>query len=212
MKPLYFLAALILTVSALKAQKKAVTETGQQVFLFDDGTWKYASDTASGTPDTSISMNPKAFSKGDAANFPVKSEKVENLAFWIDPQKWEFTKGDGNPKEYTFQLKGGDLYAMAITEGIKIPLTTLAKIAFQNAQKVAPDVHIIHREYRMVNGIKVLNLELKGTLQGVIFIYYGYYYSNANGTVQLVCYTGDSEWEGYKADAEKLLNGLAVLK
>ena len=56
--------------------------------------------------------------------------------------------------------------------------------------------HLILRlsksRYRIVNGIEVLMMQMSGTIQGMRFTYYGYYYSNSNGTIQLLTYTGEN--------------------
>jgi hypothetical protein len=212
MKPLCYLTLFLLVSSTLQAQKKAVTETGEQVMLYDNGTWRYVSDSSSVKEDTVFSMNPRAFEKNKDASFLVKSTQVPEFGFLIDPKKWDFKKRDGNPIEYSFKLKEEDLFAMVITEKIMIPVTDLSNIALENAQKASSDIKIIRREYRMVNGIKVLNMEMRGTVQGIKIVYFGYYFSNDKGTLQFLTYCGESVWEGYKETSEKLLDGLVLLK
>lgn len=64
----------------------------------------------------------------------------------------------------------------------------------------------------MVNGLKVLLMQMDGTIQGIKFSYFGYYYSNNSGTVQFITYTSQNMLEAKMADAVELLNGLAVTK
>jgi hypothetical protein len=195
--------------TAVRAQKKAVTETGQQVILYDEGTWKYESDSTADPADTStVLMNPKKFVKSESATFLVKSTKVAPISFWVNPKKWSFEKGTGGDREYTLQLKGEDLYAMLITERIVIPLESLKKAAIQNALQAAPDAQVLHADYRMVNGLKMLCMQMKGTVQSIKFVYFGYYYSDGHGTVQFTAYTSESLWNSYRESATELLNGL----
>jgi len=77
-----------------------------------------------------------------------------------------------------------------------------------NAQKVAPNAKITKSEYRTVNDLKVLCLEITGTMKGINFIYFGYYYSNQNGTVQLITYTSQNLFKSSYNDMEDFLNGL----
>ncbi|MCB0636529.1 MAG: hypothetical protein KDC54_07910, partial [Lewinella sp.] len=58
-------------------------------------------------------------------------------------------------------------------------------------------------------GLNVLMLQLEGTIEGIRFNYYGYYYSNENGTVQLITYTSDNLFEDYTEEIETFLSGLA---
>lgn len=192
------------------AQQLAITETGEEVILYDDGTWEYVNESEQ--TDSEITMNPKEFVKSDNSTFLLKSKKI-NVGFWINPDKWTFKKAVGNPAaEYELQLKDHDLYGMVIAEKIEIPLTSLKAIAIQNGKAAAPDIHVVKEEYRMVNGLKVLFLQLNGTIQGLKFTYYGYYYSNSNGTLQFLTYTSQNLLQDYLEDIEELLNGLVEVE
>jgi hypothetical protein len=203
------LASLMLT-SICYAQKKAITETGEEVILYEDGTWKYSN--ASEQQEKEIETNPEKFEKSDNATFLLKSAQF-NVGFWLDPKKWSFKKAESNPAaEYELQCRGNDLYGMIISERIEIPLKTLRQIALDNGRRSSPDLQIVKEEYRLVNGIKVLLLQMDGTMQGLKFSYYGYYFSNSNGTVQFVTYTSQNLLKGYQEDIEELLNGFVELE
>ena len=87
----------------------------------------------------------------------------------------------------------------------------MKSIAFENAKSAAPDIRIVDEEYRIVNGTKVLMIQMSGTIQGIKFTYYGYYYSNENGTIQLLTYTATNLLKEYNQDIEAFLNGLVEL-
>lgn len=214
MKPqLIFLFAAVTFSNGLFAQKNAVTDDGVQVVLYDNGTWKYVNDSSGqgGDSASSIGMNPKVYSKDLRSTFLLKSTKFDGLGVWLDPKKWSFKKvEDGSAPEYKLELKDESAYAMIITEKMSIPLETLRAVALTNAQKVAPDTRITHQEYRTVNGLKVLNLQLKGTIQGIKFEYFGYYYSNDRCTAQFVTYFSQGEAETYRPIAEQLVNGMVM--
>lgn len=208
MKKLCLCLFFIFSVTILSAQEKAVTETGEEVVLYADGTWNYL-DSESEVKE--IPVNKKAFKKSKNASFLLKSSRL-NLGFWLDPKKWTFKKAENNgDAEYELQLKDGDLYGMIITEKVEVPLETLKDIAVENGKAVAPDLKIIKEEYRTVNGTKVLLIQMNGTTQGIKFSYYGYYYSNSNGTIQFVTYTSQNLLDTYVTDCEELLNGIVVI-
>jgi hypothetical protein len=210
MKQAFLLSALLLVIIYASAQKKAITDTGEEVILYSNGTWKYINDSVA--LNENITTNPKVFKKNAASSFLVKST-VFNVGVWINPQKWSFTKSvDNEAAEYEFTLKGKDLYGMMITEGLEIPLETLKTIAIENAKEVAPDAKVVKQEYRNVNGHKVLCLQLNGTTEGIKFSYYGYYFSNANGTLQFVTYTAQNLFEKYITDMDDLLNGFVQVE
>lgn len=190
----------------LNAQINAITETGDEVILFDDGTWKYLNDSI--IENVVIPINEKEFLKDKKSTFLVKSKKL-NIGIWINPKSWSFTKGTENDAfEFQFQKKEDDLYAMLISEKVQIPIETLKGIAIENAKDAAPDIKVINEEYRSVNGVQVLMMQMSGTIRGMRFTYYGYYYSNSNGTIQLLTYTGENLFPNYLNDIEEFLNGL----
>jgi len=192
------------------SQINGVTEFGDQVVLYDDGTWVYINQDI--TLDEEIKTNPNEFTKSDAAKFLLKSNIV-NIGVWLNAKEWKFSKAINNEDgEYELVLKNEDLYGTIITEKIEIPLKSLREIALSNARDVAPDTNIENQEYRKVNGIEVLMLEMSGTLSGINFGYKGYYYSNESGTVQMILYSAKNLMKSYDAKIETLLNGLVEVE
>ena len=134
------------------------------------------------------------------------------MGFWINPKKWTFKKATANTEaEYQLKFKEGDLYGMVIAEEIEVPLINLKELAFNNARKVAPDMKIVTEEYRIVNGLKVLMLEMNGTMQGIKFAYFSYYYSSPKGSLQFITYTSQELIKKYKSNCENLLSGIVDL-
>ncbi len=209
MKKLMLFAIALFLCPSLKAQERAITGTGAEVILFMDGTWEYAN--VEDKERKEIPVNEKKFKKDDKSTFLLKSTILE-LGVWLNPKIWNFTKEVDNPDaEYELQIKGGDLYGIMITEKVEIPLESMRDIALDNARRVAPDVKVINEEYRTVNGLRVLQLQMKGTTQGIKFSYYCYYYSDENGTLQFLTYTSQKLMEENKEEVENLLNGLVLV-
>ena len=193
------------------ASKKAVTEEGDVVILNEDGTWNYEDGKAS--DDIEIPINPNTFKKHNKSKFALKSSKT-NASFSINPKKWKFKKNANGQKaaEYSFEFKNGDLYGMAISEQVEIGVEDLVKIAFDNAKDAAPDAKVVKKEYRTVNGHKVIYMEMVGTIQSIKFKYLGYYYSNSTGSTQYLAYTGTNLVEKYKTDIDNFLNGFSAIQ
>ena len=188
--------------------QRAVTDKGEIVILHSNGTWKY--ENATTIKNSEIKTNKASFKKDSKATFCVKSMKNKSQ-FWIDPKKWMFKKGnDTNGHEYKFRLKGTDVYGAAITERVKINKEYLTKIALQNAKEVSPDIKILNQEFRVVNGNKVIYMEMMGTIAGTKIKYIGYYYSDSSGTTQYITYTGANIADQYKIEIEKFLNGFSI--
>jgi len=206
MKIIAFLLSLFM-VALCSAQTIAVTNSGDQVALNNDGTWNYIDKND--TENDEIRLSKTKFEKNDYATFLVKSA-ITKASIYIDPRKWTFAKGKNS--EYEFRLKGKDVYGMLLSERVEVPLASLKSIALENARTAAPDTRIMKEEYRMVNGNKVLCLQMEGTIHGLRFSYMGYYYSDAKGTLQFVTYTGQNLLKEYISDMEQFLNGLIVTK
>jgi hypothetical protein len=199
---------MVLISSTCLANQKAITDTGDEVILSEDGTWKYSSQSKGAA--IGISTNNEIFEKPESANFLVKSTKTAS-AYWVDTEIWSFKKSTSNEDaEYEFQLKNEDLYGLVINEAIFVPIEALANIAIGNARASAPDAEIVKKEFRTVNGLKVLYMEFKGNIQGIEFSFLGYYYSNESGATQYMAYTGSNLVNKYKDEINDFLNGLTI--
>ncbi|MBP7261213.1 MAG: hypothetical protein KBB37_07995 [Bacteroidia bacterium] len=209
MRKLALVSTLLFCTFLVNAQIKALTENGEEVVLYSDGTWKALEKS---DLENSVDTNTKqAFVKPTDAAFQLKSQKT-NISININTKLWSFKKATSNEDaEYDFQSKSKEMYAMLITEKIEIPIKNLRKIALSNARSVAPDVQIIKEEMRKVNGQYYLCMQMNGTIEGIKFTYYGYYFSSSKGTVQFISYTAQNLFESYKSDMESLLNGMSVL-
>src|SRR5258708_4975176 len=215
MKTIFFFFSLILVLNTVKAQIKALTENGKEVLLFDNGSWKYSQDSSneSTNANDSILVNPAKFSRPAGASFLVKSN-VFNVGVYIDPAKWTFSRHKDNEvnPEYRFNSKSEGGYVIMVTEKTPIDLQNMPNIALINAEHASADAKIRSVEYRMVNNKKMLCLQIKGTIQGIKFAYLGYYYSNENGTIQLLSYTTQKLFESSKKGLESFLNGLIEIE
>ena len=81
-KILFFVFLLI--TSICNGQKKAVTESGDEVILYENGTWKYTKDFD--PHDSTITKtNSLEFTKSRNASFLLKATNG-NVGFWIDPK------------------------------------------------------------------------------------------------------------------------------
>ncbi len=128
-----------------------------------------------------------------------------------DTSKWIMTPGAGDTDaEYEFEHMDGDVYALVIAERIEIDSSALKEIALSNAQSVAPDATVTFEEDRTVNGVPMKVMKIAGTIYGIAFEYYGYYYVGSAGTIQFITYTSSNLVNQYDADLTELLNGLVV--
>ena len=206
----YILLSLFLAGSLASAhgQTKAVTENGEEVILNKDGTWR----SMSVTPSYETRLDTPVVTKSAKATFLVKCKRIK-YGIWLDPKKWTFSTAKPNeetPLEYRLTLKNGDAYAMTIPEGIGIGLDNIVSFTLENTKKAAPDARIVRQETRNVNGNIVRMVEKRATVQGIKFVYFAYYYSVDDMTVQFITYTSEPLWSKHKADMEELLSGFTT--
>ncbi len=207
--PLIIFSFTLLSYNA-SSQTKAVTETGDEVILYSNHTWKYSNEFKS--EKSFIKSNGAIFTKDKGATFLLKSNHV-HLGFWLDPKAWAFEKATNNADaEYELTKRNSSLNAVIITEKAGIPLESLRDVVVENAKSVAPDYEIQNQEYRMVNGLKVLYLQASGTVSGIRFAFYGYYFSDSTSSMQFVVTGFAATQKEDQKQAENLLNGIVVLK
>jgi len=182
----------------------ATTEDGRKVLLFPDGKWKPAPPAPTGA------------GKGGFVRSPKATERVELLrgamAIYVDPAKWKKQPDTEDVTKTTFHHASGEAYGMVVAERLAIPLQRLKEIAITNARSAAPDAKVVFEENRHVNDVDVLVMQMEGTIQGIAFTYYGYYYSGPQGSLQVLTYTGTNLFAEYKAVFEEFLNGVTASK
>lgn len=209
MKKKLFLGLALLIACTAQSQINAVTETGEAVFLYEDKTWAYVEEPTELEP---IAVNDQLFFKDEKATFLVKSKRI-NAGIWINPKEWKFEGNNlSDDAEFSFSMKGSEVYGMLITERVGIPLETLGNIALMNARSASPDAKITKEEYRNVNGVELLMLQISATIQGIRFQYYGYYYTSESGSLQLLTWTYQNVFSEYEATMENFLNGLVKVQ
>lgn len=100
---LVLLIILSASFNVLFCQTKAVTEKGDEVILYNNGTWSYSNDNQSGLEI--IKNNNNKFIKNTNSTFLLKSKNL-NIGIWLNPKVWTFKKEDSNESaEYLFTKK-----------------------------------------------------------------------------------------------------------
>ncbi|MDH5407824.1 MAG: hypothetical protein OEY00_04370 [Gammaproteobacteria bacterium] len=127
MKKLILIIAMAMITMTSYAVQKAITDKGEEVLLYDNGTWRFANEGKN--KPTEFKYNKNKYYKSKKATFPLKSKK-NDVMVWLDPKKWSFEKSKSNSEaEYQFLLKGQDLHGLLIAEAIEIKVETLVNIA-----------------------------------------------------------------------------------
>ena len=101
------------------SQTNAITEEGIEVILFDDNSWTFKNKNSNENKE--IRINKSSYKYGKSSTFLVKSSSIP-IGIYINPTKWSFQKEGDSDTEYTFTLKGEDLYGQIINEKIEVKI------------------------------------------------------------------------------------------
>ncbi len=182
---------------------RAVSEDGRKVLLKEDGTYTFVDSQKSSLPG-----NAASYRKPDNATIVFKP-KGDRFLIWYDPTIWHEKKSSESDKP-TFVHKDGDIGAMVIAERVSMSLKALKEMVIKSAREAAPDARITHEETRRVNGRNILCLRMQGTIDGIEFVYYGYYYAGKAGVIQHITFAPSNLFAEYEPDMLNFLNGLII--
>ncbi|TXF75113.1 hypothetical protein [Chryseobacterium sp.] len=192
------------------AQVKGVTEDGNEVILFDNGTWKFVNESDAQTLEK-IDENPAVFGRNTDQSILLKSSRLD-AGIYYSPKKWEVSaQAVGSHIEYFLRDKNPDnpLFGFMTTEKLQIPdLKSLKNLMLEGIQKNVDYFRLKQSEYRTVNGLKVLYLRYAANVKGLDFEYGIYYYLTASGYCAVVFYCAQNEFVKNSVAAEQFLNGI----
>jgi hypothetical protein len=209
---LFVIFALLFCLSY--GQEKAVTERGDTVILYSNGSWDYYENYITGEERVvEIPWNEITYTKPETSSKKIPGND-DYYEIWYDHKIWKrIPPGELNEDaEIALQMINGDAYAMLIYEKIQIPIERLSDIALENALNAAPDINLASREYRIVNNDTMVCMQMNGTTSGMKISYYSYYYSDKDGSIQFHTFTGQNLLAEYKPVLNDLLNGLIILR
>ncbi len=201
---LFLLAVGQATTSLAQQPVTATTDDGRKLLIYPDGTWRLVKQASPQTATARAyqrSANAKLFVKAPAGQFGL----------WVDEQKWRRSSSTEETGKITLVHTKGDGYALVMSERISVPTDQVKTIALANARKASPDVVVLAEEKRTVNGKDILCMKMSGTIEGIPFIYLGYYYGGTEGTLQMFTYTSPNLFDEFKADFEELLRQREII-
>lgn len=171
-----------------------LTHGHRKIQLNDDKTWEII-----------------GYEKPSNARKVVKSKK-KFVEVWYDSSKWKVLKESfSEAAEFSLTHKGADEgYALFIIEGVEMTLSSLKKVALKNARNAAPDARVTYEEVININGVDVLVMDIRGTIEDIKFVYHSAYWSGPEGVFQIITYTSENIFERVFDDFDELLAGIVV--
>ena len=194
----------------------AITEDGQGVVLYSNGTWAFKLE-----PIPPQAQKTKIVKKIPSSPLPVKNKaakikptlKGQHNAYKItyDNTVWKKTHSAANDDaEIQLEHKAGNGYAMVIFDRSPISLEDLKKQVLTTMRSVASKVEIISEEKKRIKNHQIMALKINSIIENTPFSYFNYYASGEWGTIQFVTYTATALMADYEADFAALLDGLTI--
>ena len=175
---------------------KTKTSDGTEVQLNKDGTWEFGIKDSYEKPKKSTKV--------------LKSNK-DFIQIWYNPAKWKITKEPLSPAaEFSLMHKTGEGYGIMIIESIKMSRKSLKANALKNAKKAAPDAYISLEKVTKINGVDVLIMNIRGTINKMNFVYHSAYWAGPEGVFQIITYTTNDLFVKYSEDFDNVLAGIIV--
>ena len=99
-------------------------------------------------------------------------------------------------------------WCVVIPERITLSIDALKEVAIINAKNASTKFKMLNEEVRKVNNKYVHMMQFSATIQGINFIYIGYYVAEESNSIQLLTMTPENLFDENKEELENLLNGL----
>ena len=219
----YFLFILSFLVSNLWGQEMAITQSGDTIFVFNDGTWSYDREAkvAETSPPSTLEFAYQEVSIDSTfrvLELPEVLDKVINkgedfYSLQYDSKSWQrVPPASINPAAtYTFSDESQNIFAMVIAEAVEIGTENVYKFALQNAEEnIGSSPKVINAGWVKVNGREMINAQYNIDMNGLKFTFNSLFYSSELGTIQFMTWTFTNLFEEKKSVLDGILAGLSI--
>jgi hypothetical protein len=205
---------------SLKAQTWAVTQKGDTIYIYDDGTWSFDKNTFTEDKNGLNYLNESIEYDTISTPFTVLekgkkkiSSKYGFFEIYYDESIWKRVPPAqlNEDAEFAFQGKESDVYVAVITEEIEIGFENIYKIAKNNIEEnLSVPVNLLKSEIRTVNNTQLIRGVMNFNLNGMNLVFDSYYFSGKIGTVQFTTWTATNLHSKYESQILDLLNGIVI--
>ncbi len=158
-----------------------------------------------------IIVNETEFTKDKRATY-LKKSKLVNMGIYINPLKWGLrTSTISEESEFGFIYENKDIYAKIVTESSNVDMELLPALILISANNISPDVNLIKLEYRTVNELPVVFMEIEYIVANIRLTSFRYAYSNQSGTIQVDAVVASKRKAEYSGIIESFLNGITEI-
>ncbi len=220
-KLLIILSNCILLFGAnINAQISAVTELGDTIFVYDNGTWSFERGDNNSAIDDLAYLEDKfdldtikaKLIKPTSTTKEVKNT-FDQFVIKYDDKTWKRvpTATLNEEAEFAFEHRKSDIWCVVISEETPIQMDKLYLIAKKSIGDNSGTEPIpVKTELRNVNGSDVIRGVIKADFSGITFIFDTYYFSNETGSVQFTVWTSENVWKRSEEEILEFLNGFVA--
>ena len=128
-----------------------------------------------------------------------------------DPKLWRVdTDNRTEPGSHQYVHMSGEVYFKIITERLQLGLEQLAENGVMNARKADRAVIVTRQGSSRVNGLQMAVREFEVTINEMPLTFYVHYYSDRNGSIQLIGWTGRALIDEHRPAIEQFVNRFQV--
>lgn len=220
----FFLILFSLFIASLNinGQTLAITENGDSIFVYDNGTWSFelrdempqVNEFGYLSAELEIDTLHQKFVFSPNAKKEAKNRWGQFLIKY-DDKKWKRIPPAtlNEEAELAFQGESKDIWCVVISEETEIAPDKLLRIAKKTMEvNTGAEVKIKNVECRNVNGEDIIRGTFAANFSGLNFVFDTYYFSNELGSVQFTTWTSDKLWERNREEILELLNGFVALE
>ena len=204
-------------------QEKAITESGDTIYIHSDGTWTFDKEKVDIVMPNSTTFDfqkQKVLIDSTFRNFTVPKQSIkvinkEDDFFSINYNETEWKRvppATINPAaSYTFSDEKEGIFAMVIAEKIEMGTENIFKFALKNAeQNTGSPPKVINAELVSVNNSEMINAIYDLELNGLKFTFNSLFFSSSNGTIQFMTWSFSNVFNEKKEKLDGILSGLKI--
>jgi hypothetical protein len=182
------------------AEERAVTESGKEVILREDGTWKVMERKLEGGKEELEKNTDRILLQGEKTNYGL----------WVPKDKWEKFVKCFPAQDLGIHLKNQELYAAVVSDKMPTNLEFLRQQVFlPNMLRIKAT--ILEEKRTIIRGKIFLFAKFAVNMEGVPFIFHWYGYGGNEGTIQLSMWAHEIFYPNNVKEMEELVSGFVIL-
>jgi len=208
------------SIAVLGAQEKAVTLTGDTIFIYMDGRWTYEERSVDEMEETReveivewvIDTTYSDFFSSAAADKKI-DRPVDFYSLQYTDNLWKrLPPAAVHPQaSHAFQFDKDEVQVFLIVDSVDVGLEQAFRGAMETIQQNPDaDLNVSLVELVAVNGTDMIRADYTLVAQEILFRFNTYFYSGPKGTIQYTAYAPEDVFGSNEVYIDEILHGLTV--